>query len=44
MVKEGRILADGPKNEVLTSERVSELFGLPLAVYEEGMRYRASPA
>jgi iron complex transport system ATP-binding protein len=43
LVKDGRILADGPKREILTSAIVSELFGLPLRVSEENGRYRAAP-
>ncbi len=42
LVKQGRILADGPKREVLTSPLVSELFDLPLRVSEEEGRYRAA--
>ncbi|HRZ88892.1 MAG TPA: molybdenum ABC transporter ATP-binding protein, partial [Spirochaetia bacterium] len=44
LVKEGRILADGPKREVLVSGVISELFGIPLTVREENGRYRAVPA
>lgn len=44
LVKEGRILADGPKREVLVSGVISELFGIPLTVREEDGRYRAVPA
>ena len=40
MVKDGRIFADGPKEELLTSERVSELFGEPLVVEESKGIYR----
>lgn len=43
LLKDGSILADGPKREVLISERISELFGIPLAVREEDGRYRAVP-
>jgi len=43
LVKDGRILADGIKREVITSALVSELFGLPLAVSEERGRFRAAP-
>ena len=35
MVKDGRIFADGPKGELLTSEKVSELFGEPIEVQAE---------
>lgn len=44
LVREGRILADGPKREVLVSGVISELFGIPLTVREENGRYRAVPA
>jgi iron complex transport system ATP-binding protein len=41
LVKEGRIIADGPKREVLRSDTVSDLFGIPLRVEIENGRYRA---
>jgi iron complex transport system ATP-binding protein len=41
LVKDGAILADGPKTELLRSGMISELFGLPLVVAEEGGVYRA---
>lgn len=44
LVREGRILADGPKREVLVPGVISELFGIPLTVREENGRYRAVPA
>jgi len=34
MLKEGRVHADGPKPQLLTSERVSKLFEVPLSVCE----------
>lgn len=43
LVKEGRILADGPKREVLNSTLVSELFDLPVCVREEDGIYHAMP-
>jgi ABC-type molybdenum transport system, ATPase component/photorepair protein PhrA len=43
MIKEGRIVADGDKAELLKSELVSELFGLPLKIVEEAGLYRAIP-
>ncbi len=43
LVKDGRILADGPKRDVLVSERITELFDIPLAVREEDEKYRAIP-
>jgi len=30
LLREGRVFADGPKSELLTSERLSDLFGLPV--------------
>jgi iron complex transport system ATP-binding protein len=39
MLKEGRLVADGPKTELLTSERVSELFGVQAHVHRGGDRY-----
>ncbi|HEY2353107.1 MAG TPA: ATP-binding cassette domain-containing protein [Candidatus Acidoferrum sp.] len=32
LLRKGRVIADGPKASVLTSERMSELFGIPLRV------------
>jgi len=32
-------VADGPKAELLTSERVSELFGVRAQVHHDGDRY-----
>ncbi len=43
LVKEGRILADGPKADVFSSELISELFGLTVTVREEGGWFRALP-
>lgn len=34
LIKEATIFADGPKEELLTSETMTELFGVPLAVDE----------
>jgi iron complex transport system ATP-binding protein len=39
LMQRGRIVADGPKREVLTEERLSELFGLPLDLAERGGYY-----
>ena len=33
-MSEGRIAADGPKHQVLTRERLSSVFGLPLELIE----------
>jgi iron complex transport system ATP-binding protein len=41
LVKEGRIAADGPKRELLRSETISELFGIPLRVEADDGRYYA---
>jgi iron complex transport system ATP-binding protein len=30
LLREGRILADGPKEEILTAERLTDLFGVPV--------------
>ena len=30
LMKSGRIVADGPTSDVLTEEKLSDLFGLPL--------------
>jgi iron complex transport system ATP-binding protein len=32
LLRQGRIFADGAKNELLTTERLTELFGLPVAL------------
>ena len=39
MLKEGRVMADGPKAELLTSEHVSALFGVRVRVHRDGERY-----
>jgi len=39
MLREGRVMADGPKAELLTSEHVSALFGVRVHVYRDGERY-----
>jgi iron complex transport system ATP-binding protein len=35
LLQRGRVLADGPKEEVLTSERLGTLFGVPVKLYRE---------
>jgi len=30
LLREGRVFADGAKNDLLTTERLTELFGLPV--------------
>ena len=44
LLKEGRIVADGAKASVLTGERLSALFGLPITVEEAGGYYYARPS
>lgn len=41
LLRNGRVLADGPKAEVLTSHRLSELFAVPVDVIERGGFYHA---
>lgn len=40
MLRAGRIVTDGPKSDVLTSERLSELFGFPATLDERDGVYR----
>lgn len=40
LLQQGRILADGPKRDILTSERLSELYGTPLEISEREGWYR----
>ncbi len=44
LLQDGRIVADGAKPEVLTGERLSTLFGLPITVELAGGYYYARPA
>lgn len=39
LMQRGRIVADGPKHEVLTAERLSGLFGLPVNLAEQDGYY-----
>jgi iron complex transport system ATP-binding protein len=39
LVKQGRVVADGPKNEILTGERLGRLFGLPVTLVERDGYY-----
>ena len=39
LLKEGRVLADGAKADVLTSANLSELFGVPLTIHEHAGIY-----
>lgn len=41
LLKQGRVFADGPKSELLTSKHVSELFDLPVQVTRHGEAYSA---
>lgn len=41
LLRKGRIHADGPKESVLTSEKLSELFGVPVAVERRAGYYHA---
>ena len=40
MVRDASIAADGPKSEILTSERLSELFDIPAILEERDGSYR----
>ena len=40
MLREGRVFADGPKAELLTSDRLSALFGIPAHVEQRDGVYR----
>ncbi|MEO8364693.1 MAG: ATP-binding cassette domain-containing protein [Pseudoxanthomonas sp.] len=42
LLREGRVLADGARAEVLTSELLSQAYGGPLRVHQEGDSYSAS--
>jgi len=39
-MRDARIVADGPKRELLTAECLSDLFGFSLEVEERGGEYR----
>jgi len=41
LLKEGRVVAAGPANETLTSERLSDTMGIDLIVERDGGRFRA---
>ena len=43
LLREGRPVADGPTRQILTSDRLSRLFGLPLAVGEDAGYFYARP-
>jgi iron complex transport system ATP-binding protein len=40
LMSHGDVVADGPKQDVLTSERLSEVFGVPLELEERAGEYR----
>ena len=40
MLKDGRILHDGAKRDLLTGEAISELFGIPASIEERDGWYR----
>jgi iron complex transport system ATP-binding protein len=40
LLKEGRCVGQGQKAEILRSELLTEAFGVPVTVNEEGNRYR----
>lgn len=42
LIKDGRILADGRKRDLLTSDLISELFGVPVFVSENDGHYGAT--
>lgn len=44
LLKDGRIEADGPKSRLLTSARLSRLFGTRLRVVRRGRNYNIAPA
>lgn len=39
LMQRGRIVADGPKADVLTSERLSALFGVPVKLFRDGQYF-----
>jgi iron complex transport system ATP-binding protein len=41
LIKRGRVVDDGPKDELLTSERLTDLFGIPIDVLRRGEFYHA---
>jgi iron complex transport system ATP-binding protein len=43
LMKEGRIVADGPKREILHSGPISELFGIPISIELRAGIYHAHP-
>jgi iron complex transport system ATP-binding protein len=43
LLRSGRVVADGPKEAVLTDETLSRLFEVPLRVVEQGGFYQVFP-
>jgi iron complex transport system ATP-binding protein len=41
MMRNGRIFADGPKRDLLTADRLGELFGRPIDVVEREEYFHA---
>jgi iron complex transport system ATP-binding protein len=41
LIKRGRVVDDGPKDELLTSERLTDLFEIPIDVLRRGEFYHA---
>jgi iron complex transport system ATP-binding protein len=45
LLKKGRLFADGPKDDLINSDTISELYGMKINVYrfstENGLRYRS---
>lgn len=39
LMRDGRLVADGPKQEILTAERLQELFGLPVSLEQRDGYY-----
>jgi iron complex transport system ATP-binding protein len=39
LLREGRIVADGPKKELLTEQRLREFFGIPVSITEQDGTY-----
>jgi iron complex transport system ATP-binding protein len=41
ILKDGNVAVSGPISEVITSEHISAIFGLPITVVHEGERFFA---
>jgi iron complex transport system ATP-binding protein len=41
LMKDGLIAVSGPIDDVITSEHISNVFGLPISVVKEGLRFFA---